>query len=112
MVRSPRRLFGMDVLGGQRLTQFLLQANELFVCLLTLTMLSTCNEKKHPEEVTVKSEYKDHSKNNISKAKGTLDIAHKHPQNSLQTHNKDQYNHMKRSKSGKKERKVPHTQVK
>ena len=75
-------------------------------------MLSTCNEKKHPEKVTVKSEYKEHSKNNISKPKGTLDIAHKHPQNSLQTHNKDQYNSMKRSKSGKKEMKVPHTQVK
>ena len=66
----------MDVLGGQRLTQDLLQANELFLCLLTLTMLSTCNEKKHPEKVTVKSEYKDHSKNRISKAKGTL---HKAP---------------------------------
>ena len=33
MVRSPRRLFGMDVLGGQRLTQDLLQVNNLFVCL-------------------------------------------------------------------------------
>ena len=74
--------------------------------------LITCNEKKHPEKVTVKSEYKDHSKNNISKPKGTLHKAHKHPQNSLQTHNKDQYNRMKRSKSGKKEMKVPHTQVK
>ena len=112
MVRSPRRLFGMDVLDGQRLTQDLLQANELFLCLLTLTMLSTCNEKKHPEKVTVKSANKEHSKNRISKPKGTLHKAHKHPQNSLQTHNKDQYNSMKRSKSGKKEMKVPHTQVK
>ena len=33
MVRSPRRLFGMDVLGGERLAQDLLQVNELFVCL-------------------------------------------------------------------------------
>ena len=74
--------------------------------------LITCNERKQPEKVTVKSANKDHSKNNISKAKGTLHKAHKHPQNSLQTHNKDQYNSMKRSKSGKKERKVPHTQVK
>ena len=74
--------------------------------------LITCNERKQPEEVTVTAGNKDHSKNNISKAKGTLDIAHKHPQNSLQTHNKDQYNSMKRSKSGKKEMKVPHTQVK
>ena len=62
-------------------------------------MLITCNEKKQPEKVTVKSEYKDHSKNNISKPKGTLHKAHKHPQNSLQTNNKDQYNSMKRSKS-------------
>ena len=75
-------------------------------------MLITCNEKKQPEKVTVKSEYKKHSKNRISKPKGTLHKAHKHPQNSLQTHNKDQYNRMKRSKSGKKEMKVPHTQVK
>ena len=74
--------------------------------------LITCNERKQPKKVTVKSEYKDHSKNRISKAEGTLDKAHKHPQNSLQTHNKDQYNSMKRSKSGKKEMKVPHTQVK
>ena len=74
--------------------------------------LITCNERKQPEKVTVKSEYKEHSKNRISKPKGTLHKAHKHPQNSLQTHNKDQYNSMKRSKSGKKERKVPHTQVK
>ena len=35
MVRSPRRLFGMDVLGGQRPAQDLLQVNNLFVCLLT-----------------------------------------------------------------------------
>ena len=75
-------------------------------------MLITCNERKQPKKVTVKSEYKKHSKNRISKAKGTLHKAHKHPQNSLQTHNKDQYNSMKRSKSGKKEMKVPHTQVK
>ena len=31
MLRSPRRLFGMDVLGGQRLTQDLLQVNDSFV---------------------------------------------------------------------------------
>ena len=74
--------------------------------------LITCNDRKQPEEVTVKSANKDHSKNNISKPKGTLHKAHKHPQNSLQTHNKDQYNRMKRSKSGKKEMKVPHTEVK
>ena len=30
MVRSPRRLFGMGVLGSQRLAQDLLQVNELF----------------------------------------------------------------------------------
>ena len=70
--------------------------------------LITCNERKQPKKVTVKSANKDHSKNKISKAKETL----KHPQNSLQTHNKDQYNRMKRSKSGKKEMKVPHTEVK
>ena len=32
MERSPRRLFGMDVKGGQRLTQDLLQVSILFVC--------------------------------------------------------------------------------
>ena len=31
MLRSPRRLFGMDVLGGERLTQDLLQVNDSFV---------------------------------------------------------------------------------
>ena len=31
MVRSPRRLFGMDVLGGQRPVQDLLQVNDSFV---------------------------------------------------------------------------------
>ena len=30
MVRSPRLLFGMDVLDGERYAQDLLQANELF----------------------------------------------------------------------------------
>ena len=75
-------------------------------------MLITCNERKQPKKVTVKSEYKEHSKNRISKPKGTLHKTHKHPLNSLQTHNKDQYNSMKRSKSGKKKRKVPHTEVK
>ena len=33
MGRSPRRLFGMDVLGGERLAQDLLQVNELLLCL-------------------------------------------------------------------------------
>ena len=108
--KSKAQKYG--VIDGQRPAQDVSQANELFLCLLTLTMLSTCNERKQPKKVTVKSEYKDHSKNKISKPKGTLHKAHKHPLNSLQTHNKDQYNSMKRSKSGKKERKVPHTQVK
>ena len=31
MLRSPRRLFGMDVLGGERLAQDLLQVNDSFV---------------------------------------------------------------------------------
>ena len=31
MLRSPRRLLGVDVLGGERLAQDLLQVNELFV---------------------------------------------------------------------------------
>ena len=75
-------------------------------------MLSTSSKRKQPEKVAVKSANKDHSKNKISKTKGTLHKAHKHPQNSLQTHNKDIYNRMKRSKSGKKERKVPHTEAK
>ena len=108
--KSKSQRYG--VIGGERPAQDVPQVNELFLCLLTLTMLSICNEKKHPEKVTVKSEYKEHSKNKISKPKGTLHKAHKHPQYSLQTHNKDQYNRMKRSKSGKKEMKVPHTQVK
>ena len=38
MVRSPWPLFGMEVLGGQRLAQDLLQVNELFV------RLSLCRE--------------------------------------------------------------------
>lgn len=33
--------------------------------------MNTCNERKQPEKVTVKSANKDHSKNKISKAKGT-----------------------------------------
>ena len=33
MVRSPRLLFGMDVLGGERYAQDLLQVNNLFVCM-------------------------------------------------------------------------------
>ena len=36
MLRSPRRLFGMDVLGGERLTQDLLQVNEMFA-LMSIT---------------------------------------------------------------------------
>ena len=48
--------------------------------------LITCNERKQPKKVTVKSANKYHSKNKISKAKGTFHKAHKHPQNSLQTH--------------------------
>ena len=35
MVRSPRRLLGMDVLGGERPAQDLLQVNELITCLIT-----------------------------------------------------------------------------
>ena len=31
MVRSPRLLFGMDVLGGERYAQDLLQVNDSFV---------------------------------------------------------------------------------
>ena len=75
-------------------------------------MLSTCNERKQPEEVTVISANKDHSQNKISKAKGILGKIDDYAQNSLQTHKKTQYNSMKRSKSEKKERKVPHTEVK
>ena len=33
--------------------------------------MNTCNERKQPEELAVKSANKDHSKNKISKAKGT-----------------------------------------
>ena len=66
--------------------------------------MNTCNERKQPEELAVKSANKDHSKNEKN-IEGKRDY-------SLQTHSKDLYNRRKRSKSGKKEMKVPHTEVK
>ena len=42
MVRSPRRLFGMDVLGGEQSAQDLLQVNELFVCLYVCEFVLYC----------------------------------------------------------------------